>query len=276
MPDTIERMSYKDYDARPGLRAGYLAALDKGTPGGAEYRRTHETDTAAMRWGSALHCMVLEPDRFVDEYTVGGPLNPKTQQPYGSATKAFNEWALTQVKPILTREEYRLILGMADAIMAHPVARTIRDAPRRTELSIFWEQDELPCKARLDCLQDGTIWDIKTTRDASYRGFERSMTEYRYMIQAAWYMQGAGRCGLADPMKCRYLWLAVENAAPYQLCVYRCSLDLWQVGYDRCEAAIAKYLECQKTKVWPTAFSQEPVLMQAPRWMLPDDDALEG
>ena len=183
---------------------------------------------------------------------------------------------MQQTKPIITREEYRVILGMADAIAAHPVARTIRDAPRKTELSLFWEHDGTPCKARLDCLQDGVIWDIKTCRDASYRGFERAVAEYRYHMRAAWYILGAGHCKLLDPLKCKFLWLAVENAAPYQLCVYQCSLDLWQVGYDRCEAAVRAYRECVEKKVFPTAFSAEPVLMQAPRWMVPDDETVEG
>ena len=271
MAQVVPGLSYAAYDARPGLRAGYLAALDRGTPGKAEMERTRPKDAASLRWGSALHCMVLEPARFADEYTIGGPVNPKTQKPYGSDTIKFQEWALTQTKPILTHEEFRLITGMADAIAAHPVARTIRDEPRQTELSVFWELDGVPCKARLDCLQENTIWDIKTARDASYRGFERAIADYRYMMQAAWYLDGAGRAGLVKP-GCRYLWIAVENAAPYALAVYQASLKLLQVGHDRCEQAVALWRDCEKKRVWPAAYSQDVVKMDAPAWMQPPLD----
>lgn len=271
--EVVPGLSYKEYDARPGIRAGYLASVDRSTPGGAEYQRTHATETAAMRWGSALHCMVLEPDRFASEYTIGGPVNPKTQQPYGSETKAFNEWAVAQTKPILTRDEHRIIVGMADAIAAHPIARTIRDAPRQTELSLFWTLDDgMQCKARVDCLQDGWIWDVKTCRDAGYRGFQHSIAEYRYHMQAAWYLDGVTRAGLLNQSgpRCRVLWLAVENAPPYQLAVYQRSLDLLQIGHDANERALDVIRAREKARHWPTAYAQEVVMMNPPPWMAPN------
>ena len=161
-----------------------------------------------------------------------------------------------------------MILGMADSIAAHPVARTIRDEPRKTELSIFWELDGTPCQARLDCLQDGTIWDIKSCRDASKICFQRSIIEYRYHMQAAWYIDGAYRCGLATP-ETRYMWIAVKNEPPYQLAVYQCSLDLLSLGHDLCEKVVAMWRECERTGVWPAAYSQEIIQMAAPAWLLP-------
>ena len=270
--EVIEGMSYADYAARPGLRAGYLASVAGSTPGGAEYKRTHQEDTRAMRLGTAEHTILLQPEKFAD-YTIGGPINPKTGTEYGSDTVAFAKWAATQTKPLMTKDEHRCILGMTEAIAAHPIARTIRDAPRRTELSIFWQLDGVPCQARLDCTQDGTIWDIKTCNDANPKtgAFMRSVARYGYHQQAAWYLDGAQRCGVVGP-RCRYLWLAVENAAPFQLAVYQCSLDLLEVGHLRNEAAVAQIAECRKTNVWPTAYAQEIVMMRAPAWMLPEAD----
>jgi len=273
-PQKISGLSYADYCSRPGLRASYLAAIDRGTPGTAEYERTHQADKTFLRWGTALHAMILEPARFADEYTIGGPTNPKTGNPYGSDTKAFLEWAAEQRNPILTREEHRLIVGMADSIAAHPLARTIRDGPRETELSVFWKRDGQPCKARLDCVQENTIWDIKTCRDAGYRGFERAIADYRYHMAASWYMQGWDALNPGKTM--RYLWLAVENAPPYALAVYEASLDLLQVGFERINAAVETVRTCTQKNHWPVSYCDEEILMQAPRWMLPDENSLEG
>jgi hypothetical protein len=273
--EVVAGMSYADYAARPGLRASYLAAINRASPGVAEYQRTHETDTPAMRWGTALHTMILEPERFANEYTIGGPVNPKTQQPYGSETVAFAKWAAEQQKPILTREEHRLIVGMADAIAAHPLARTIRDAPRKTELSLFWTLDDgTPCKARIDCLQDGVLWDIKTCRCAKRHAFHGAIASYGYHLKAAWYLDGACRCGLLKP-DAIVRWLAVENAAPYALAVYRCGPMFLDLGHIAMERALATIGECRKANVWPAAYSQDEIVMEPEKWMeaeMPDVD----
>ena len=264
--EIIENMPYRDYAARPGLRATYLKAFAESTPASAEYQRTHQSDSAALRWGSALHCMILEPERFAAEYTIGGPVNPKTNAPYGSETKAFMEWAASQPKPILTREEHRLIVGMADSISAHPLARTIRDGPRKTELSIFWETAGVPCQARLDCVQPRVIWDIKTCREASYRGFLRAIGQYSYHMAAAWYLEGAKAVGLING-SCRYLWLAVENAAPYNVAVYEASAELLAAGAEQNCAAVARYLECKDKGVFPASYANDAIVMDCPKWL---------
>lgn len=53
-----------------------------------------ERDSNAFLVGRAAHVLILEGrQRYEAEFAVGGPINPKTGQPYGSNTKAFAEWA---------------------------------------------------------------------------------------------------------------------------------------------------------------------------------------
>ena len=75
---------------------------------------------------------------------------------------------------------------------------------------------------------------------------------------------------------CRYLWLAVENSPPYALAVYQVSAELLEIGNERCVAAVARYLECRDKKHFPVSYADEAIVMAAPRWMLPDDDAVEA
>lgn len=272
--EIIENLSYAAYDARPGLRAGYLAALDAGTPGKAEWERTHQTDTPAMRLGRAIHCMVLEPDIFAQSYTCGGsPINPKTQKPYGIDSDKYKEWESKQKLPVISSEEHRRLIGMSEAVGAHTLARTIRDKPRKTELSIFWERDDgTKCKARIDCVQDGVIWDLKSTSNAGYRAFERSIADYRYHIQAAWFLEGAGRAGLVDPASSKFLWLAVESTPPYALAVYQAAPDLLQAGWDAAERAVELFKTCETKKDYPTAYAEQAIVMDCPGWMKPQED----
>lgn len=48
------------------------------------------------------HCLILEGQAAFDEqYLVaGGPVNPKTGEPYGKATKAYAEWIAAQTREI--------------------------------------------------------------------------------------------------------------------------------------------------------------------------------
>jgi exodeoxyribonuclease VIII len=271
--ESIEGMSYRDYNARPGLRASYLSALDKGTPASAEYERTHPTDTPQMKWGRALHSMILEPETFGKVYHISsGPVNPRTQKPYGRDTDKYLEWEAAQTKPILSTEDHRIILGMADSVAAHPLARTIRDGPRQTELSIFWKQDSLDCKARIDCFQSGAgiLWDLKSCSDASYDGFWMNVRRYRYYMAAAWYMQGLA--SVAKSARPKFLWLAVENSPPYSVGVYEVSFDLLQVGYDACCHSFELAKKCAAEKNWPAYREPGSVLMTAPKYMLPEPE----
>ena len=59
-----------------------------------------DEDRPAYLIGRALHTLALEgEERFCAEFAVGGPINEKTGQRFGAATKAFAEWAAQQGKP---------------------------------------------------------------------------------------------------------------------------------------------------------------------------------
>ena len=83
-----------------------------------------EGDTAAFQLGRATHTLILEGrEKFAAEFTVSdGPVNPKTGEAYGRATKAYREWAAEQMKPVVSSEDFELIAKMRDAVHAHKVA----------------------------------------------------------------------------------------------------------------------------------------------------------
>ncbi|MFM8216876.1 MAG: hypothetical protein ACKN82_19855, partial [Pirellula sp.] len=55
--------------------------------------RTQE-ESPAYLVGRAAHVLILEGlERFREDFAVGGPINPRTGQPFGATTKACGEWA---------------------------------------------------------------------------------------------------------------------------------------------------------------------------------------
>ena len=68
-----------------------------------------DEDRPAYLVGRAAHTAILEGrDAFQDSFAVGGPINPKTGQPYGVSTKTWTEWAEAQGKPVLTPAHTRV------------------------------------------------------------------------------------------------------------------------------------------------------------------------
>jgi len=64
-----------------------------------------DVDRPAYLVGRAAHALILEGrERYADRYAVGGPVNPKTGEPFGTRTKAWAEWAAAQGKPVLTAD----------------------------------------------------------------------------------------------------------------------------------------------------------------------------
>lgn len=85
-----------------------------------------ERDTTAYLVGRAAHTLILEGrQRYKREYATGGPINPKTGQPFGSATKAFSEWAASQSRPVLSDSHAATVEQMAAAVRTHGVAREL-------------------------------------------------------------------------------------------------------------------------------------------------------
>ena len=67
--------------------------------------------------GRAAHVAILEgEERFAAEFAVGGPINPRTGQPFGQGTKAWAEWAEAQAKTVLTNDQHELVTELVASV----------------------------------------------------------------------------------------------------------------------------------------------------------------
>lgn len=130
-----------------------------------------DEDRPAFLVGRALHTLVLEGrERFEAEYAVGGPLNPKTGELYGSSTKAFSEWAAAQGKPVLTVQQHELVERMAEGVRGHVLARDLL-SQGTPEGVVRAEYCRMPCQIRMDWFDPHRgIVDLKTCDDPQRAG----------------------------------------------------------------------------------------------------------
>ena len=210
----------------------------------------HDESRPAYQLGSAAHVLILEgEDRFQAEYAVGGPINPKTGEPYGSRTKTWAEWAEAQGKPVLTEDDAELIRHMHASVMTHPEAADLLDSGI-AEGVIRTEYCGTPCQSRLDWFHpERGIVDLKTCDDLTW--FESDAKRYGYLHQVAFYQRVLlAASGKEFPVHI----IAVEKKEPYRTGVWRVSDDVLAIARAENEAAIARLMRCRELGEWLSGY----------------------
>jgi len=225
------------------------------------YRKKHlgllaDTDTPSLLVGCATHVRILEGrDVYESQFAFGGPINPKTQKPFGSNTKAFAEWAEAQGKPVLSHEQVELIEQMASGVAMNDAALDLL-LYGRSEGVIRTDYCETPCQIRIDWVHPHRgIVDFKTTADLAW--FENDAKRRRYHYQLAFY-QGvlAQVIGVHVPV---YL-IAVEKVEPFRCGFWRLSDDMLAIARQENEAAIRRLRRAWEIDAFPTGYEEMRIL----------------
>ena len=214
-----------------------------------------DEDRPAYLVGRALHTLVLEGgDRFDEEYAVGGPVNPKTGQPYGSNTKAFAEWAASCGKQVLTTAQYELVLNMAQGVRSHQIAADLLSSGI-PEAVVRTPYCGIPCQIRIDWLDPHRcILDLKTCDDLTW--FQADAKRYGYVYQVAFYRAVLGQV-ISLPMPVYFV--AVEKKEPFRAGVWQVHVDVLNQAQRENEAAIERLKLCMEADTWPTGYAETRV-----------------
>lgn len=210
-----------------------------------------QPETDALLMGRAAHTLILEGHAtFDDEYLVAdGPLNPKTNEPYGRATKAYASWLLGQHKTVISRKEYGFLCKLEAAVWWHEMA-SILLTNGFAEGTVRTNYCDEPCQIRIDYFNpDYGIVDLKTCDDLTW--FDRDIHRLGYIYQLAFYRAVLREAsGETVPVHI----VGVEKREPFRV-------GVWHIGeaaLDAAEvfnaAAIRRLQHCRDTNHWPTLF----------------------
>ena len=256
IPDTV-------YHRLPGLSAsGAKLLVPPSCP--AKYKANRDNpppSNAVFDLGKAVHKLVLgegEPLQIIDAKDWRSK----------AASEARNEAYAAGVIPILVGD-FAQIKAMSDAVLAHPVAgKLIDDSVGEAEVSLLADDPDtgVRLKARPDWSteRDGRLWlvDLKTTQTAEPRAFAKRAADYRYHLQAAWYVQVAAL--LVDPCAA-FVFVAVEKEPPYLVSVTEWDGEAMTEGARLMREAIKTYALCKESDFW-SGYPEGITPMYLPRW----------
>lgn len=248
------------YRAASGINISSLKAMGK-SPAHylAKLTEPKSEPTPAMVFGTLLHRAALEPHRLAGSFAV---------KPEGMSfvTKDGKAWRDSQTLPIITSEQNEALKGAADSVANHPAAAAILDGARR-EVSVFRRivrsnPEGMLLKGRVDIVaidQHGstTIADVKTTEDASLEAFSKTIAQYGYAQQAAYYLDLLGAS--------HFVFIAVEKTAPYAVGVYCLDAASIAVGREKNMKHLDIFEACQTSGQWP-AYSSDIETISLPAW----------
>lgn len=211
-----------------------------------------ERDTTAYLIGRAAHALILEGrERYQREFAVGGPINPRTGQPFGSNTKAFAEWAERQSRPVLSDAQAALVEQMAAAVKGHLFARELF-ADGVAEGVVRCEYAGHQCQARIDWINpitDRGVVDLKTADELD--SFEMAMRAFGYLHQVAFYR---ALVSVASGNVLPVHVVAVEKREPFRVGVWRIAPEVLDQAQAQNEEAMADLRRCRATGDWFTRY----------------------
>lgn len=247
MEPGIHSISFEQYLVAAGVSRSMLDVISTKTPAHFKARYIDkivtEEDTDAMRKGILVHRAILEPGTMEGSFHVrpSGMIFTTTE---GKAWKKEHS-----DKPIIYSEEQTQIEDMNAAVWQHPMAqRILKDS--QFERSVFADDDGFLLKSRFDVLpkSGNVIADLKTCEDASLEAVEKSMWNYGYFRQAAFYLRVANLLHLD---RTAFVFIFVEKTPPYCVACYQLVDEVHQAGEMMVSRDLQVLRNCYAQNQWP-------------------------
>lgn len=291
-PGLHRGLSMEDYlalDAMSGSRLAHLARSP------LQYRHALTAPaerTEALDRGTALHLAVLEPELFASRYVVAEPCDAILKSGKRAGETCGNPglfllrdgmgWACGQhlrgfgssiddTTEVLAAETHERVIGMRDAILAHPLARSLFDGAGEFECSLVFESEAVLCKSRPDRLvrRAGMNVQLKSTRDASPRTFPRDAENRGYFRSLALCRRGLRALGW--PYRSTAV-LAIEPEPPFDLACYLVDEAALDSADREVSRLLARYRMCTEAGDFPGYTPEMFATLTRPAWAQTEEE----
>lgn len=245
-------MTNEQYHAAEGISKSTLDLVHM-APALIDWKKAAPVDQSKLEtfnMGHAVHCAILEPERFKGEYLAA----PKVDRRTKAGKQEYAEFLEnSKGKTVLSADDYTKVKLMRDSALAHPEFRVLYDAGFDAEQSIFWnyKNTDLVCKCRHDFISQGLPLsiDIKSTSDIDR--FSKSVAEYRYHVQDAHYSDGA-KAEFGEPFEFYFLAVSTTiSGGRYPVRLFELSFGDKAQGLRERNEDLETIAHCQANNSWP-------------------------
>ena len=193
-----------------------------------------QAPTSAMNLGSLVHSVVFDQDN----YTILPECDRRTKE----GKLIYDSFLIdNENKEIFaSAKDYELAVNIRNAVLAHPKAALLLE-DGQSETSFWGIISDMPAKCKVDFINTkyNVCIDLKTTANSAPNEFAKSVYNYRYHVQAAFYM---------DLTKAeRFIFIAVEKEAPFNVELYELDSEAIERGRQEYLADIETLKKCKES-----------------------------
>lgn len=224
----------------------------------------------AYRLGTAIHTLVLEPEKFDSEFLTGIDCARRSKDDKAEWAAFYKEhgfcgaydWVINNPastwngqfsketgKHIVSNDEISDLHEIRDAVYANPDALELLEKGA-AEQSIYAQDPEtgLRLRVRPDFLSEaGFISDLKSIPDVDDWSIDKAIANYGYDLSQAMYQHVTQ---LATGEWLPYCFIFVSKSKPAMCRVIALSEESAQKGWEKYQANKAKLAECLSTGEW--------------------------
>lgn len=239
------------------------------------FKNCYFKESKSKENGTLIHTAILEPHKALDTFRVvpefcyerrekdkivdasfaakEGFERVKLKLQSNAHKRIHTEFCSDSHKTYITQDQMQLVVGLSRSANSQSLAEYFAGTKESFGVSTVFGTN---AKGIADVLGDDFITDLKTTTDASPAGFKRSVYNYGYYFQAAFY------CELFNRRD--FTFVAIETEAPYAVCVHKMSDEYLDYGYKQVERLLKIYNQCRQQDVWPSYASS---VLHLPTWV---------
>lgn len=282
-PGIYNNISNNDYHSGEGVSKTQLDKIAVSPAHYMQHKKEARKQTGAFSIGTEAHRLILQPEEK-KEYILKPSISRRSKADREEWKSFFCEngadgesiinnpaadWDSLFCKStgifLLNAEEIEIIKEMRDSVMSHPSASQLL-AKGVAEQSAYWIDEEtgLLCRCRPDWQNGPVLVDLKTTKDASPRGFGRSAASLRYHVQSAFYGDGVNAAGGTAT---DFAFIAVEKDPPYAVAVYVAEPEHNIKGRELYRKDLATLKESLDSCIFK-GYGDDPMPLELPVWAL--------
>lgn len=249
------------YHSLPGLSSTGAKKILRSPAHFQHYINNKEAPKSAFDLGSAVHTKVLGTGSDIAVYPDGeghetfefegvelGNVLATNGAVSTKAAKAFEADARDRGLIPVKRVVSRVVDRMVESVLSNQTARALLEGGH-PEVSMFATDPDtqVALRGRIDYLGK-RIADLKTTAgESSESGFAKHVFNLGYEVQFGQYEH---TYELITGERPPWLFIVVENEAPYLTGVHVLSEDAQQIGRDKARAARERYARARDTNNW--------------------------